>query len=148
MAERVQLDGTAMCCSYQKSPKISVGNEKTSADFFFFSFFFLIKLLSHYTTRSLCSRAKRSALHSLMGDFRWDGMYQYTKSSLLVLCLSFKDLKIIFFFFQEELNTAVFLILAWCLKGGNCFCLKASNYNSKGRKRCRLRCQKFGLEDS
>lgn len=118
MAERVQLDGTAMCCSYQKSPKISMGNEKTSADFFFFSFFFLIKLLSHYTTRSLCSRAKRSALHSLMGDFRWDGMYQYTKSSLLVLCLSFKDLKIIIFFFSRGIKHCSFPDISMVPKRG------------------------------
>lgn len=76
---------------------MSIGNEETSAHLFF-SFFFLVKLLGHYTTRSLHIRDNRSALHSLMGDSRWDGMQCYTNFSLLVLSLSFKD----FFFLKRN----------------------------------------------
>lgn len=67
-----------------------------------------MELLGHYTPRSLHRRVKRFTLLSFLGHSTWDSTQWDTKSSFLVWCLSFKDLKMLFS--QEKINTAVFPI--------------------------------------
>lgn len=131
-----------MCCSHQKSPPISTSNEKISSNFLFF--FFLIELLGHYTPRSLHRRVKRPTLPSLLGDSAQDGTQRDAKSSFLVLCLLFKDLKIVFS--QEKINIALFPICKYqhgAYKQANASLCRhlTTTVFSEGHKKCRLRCQ-------